>query len=217
MDKPSIKAAIFDMDGLMLDTEGVERDTFRRAATEFGYSVPDEIYLQVVGRTGKDAQQIFCSALGDAFPFDEIRIRWREYVDHHVTTCGVRHKAGLLDLLSLMESRSLPKAVATSTRRVRALRLLGQSNLLSRFDVVVAADDISRGKPDPEIFLTAAQRLDVRPEECIVFEDSGPGIRAAHAAGMLAILVPDLVMPVDEVCRLAYRVCNSLDDARDLF
>ena len=201
----------------MLDTEGVERDTFKRAASEFGYSVPEEIYLQVVGRTGKDAQQIFSNALGETFPFDDIRIRWREYVDLHVTTHGVPHKSGLLNLLTLIESRSLPKAVATSTRRVRALRLLERSNLLSRFDAVVAADDVTHGKPDPEIFLTAAQRLNVRPEECIVFEDSAAGIRAAHAAGMLAILVPDLVMPADDVCRLAYRICDSLDDARDLF
>jgi HAD superfamily hydrolase (TIGR01509 family) len=212
-----IRAVILDMDGLMLDTESVERDAFRRAAAEFGYGVPDDIYLQVVGRTGKDAQQIFHSFFGDNFPFDGIRTRWREYVEHHVSTCGVPFKKGLLELLTVVESRALPKAVATSTRRARALRLLEKSNLLSRFHTVVTADDVTRGKPDPEIFLTAAKRLNVAPEECVVFEDSAAGIRAAHAARMMPILVPDLVMPGSDVCGLAHRICESLLEAHDVF
>jgi HAD superfamily hydrolase (TIGR01509 family) len=213
----SFRAAIFDMDGLMLDTESVEREAFLKAAAEFGYSVPDEVYIQVVGRTGEDARQIFCDAFGGCFPYDDVRVRWREYTDHHIAACGVPCKAGLLELLELMETYGIPKAVATSTRRQRALRLLEKSNLLSRFDAIVAGDEVSRGKPDPEIFLIAAMKLNVPPHQCIAFEDSAAGILAAHAAGMIPILVPDLVKPAASVCDLAHRVYESLSDARDLF
>ena len=111
----------------------------------------------------------------------------------------------------------LPKAVATSTARERAAALLKQSNLADYFAALVGGDEVSAGKPDPEIFLEAAKRLNVESGRCLVFEDSSHGIHAAFAAGMIPVLVPDTVVPTAETIERAYRVYSSLTDAIELF
>jgi HAD superfamily hydrolase (TIGR01509 family) len=214
---PSIQAAVFDMDGLMLDTERVGRYTFEKATADFGITVGDDVYVQMIGRNWQDSKQIMMAALGPDFPFDELRLCWRKHAEAHIDSYGVPCKPGLLELLDLLETRGVPKAVATSTRRERAHALLEKLSLRHRFHTVIGGDEVEKGKPDPEIFLRAAERLAIDPQHCVVFEDSGPGIRAAHAAGMIPILVPDLVPPSDDVRQLAHRIYNSLDEACALF
>jgi HAD superfamily hydrolase (TIGR01509 family) len=212
-----VQAVIFDMDGLMLDTERPEREHFRKAAADFGYSDLESIYLQTVGKNWRDTRRFFQEALGERFPFDELRECWRRYVKAHCDEFGVPVKPGLQPLLRLLDQLRLPKAVATSTQKADALALLERVEILQHFSVVVAGDEVTRGKPDPEIFLTAAERLKVNPENCVVFEDSPTGLKAAHAAGMIPILVPDLIPPPPEIRDIAYRVLDSLEDALPLF
>jgi len=205
------------MDGLMLDTERVERSTFQRAAAEFGFLAIEEVYIRTIGRNWPDTKRIFAETFGDQFPYDEIRKKWRQYTEEHVAQFGVAEKPGLQELLAFLEKAALRRAVATSTIRVRAVALLQQSNLFHRFATVVGGDEVSVGKPDPTIFLAAAKRLNVEPERCLVLEDSAPGIQAAYAAGMIPVLVPDTVQPTAETLARAYRVCRSLNDAIELF
>jgi len=119
-------------------------------------------------------------------------------------------KDGLLALLDFLDGAGIPKAVATSTERTRALRLLELAGVLNRFDAVVCGDEVARGKPCPDIFLTAAARLGCDPSTCMVLEDSESGLRAAHQAGMLPVLIPDLKMPSAEVRALTFRTFQSL-------
>jgi HAD superfamily hydrolase (TIGR01509 family) len=212
-----IQAVIFDMDGLMLDTERLERKTFLRAAAEFGFLSVEEVYVQTIGRNWPDTKRIFLEAFGTQFPYDQIRGRWRQYTDEHVAEFGVEEKPGLREVLTLVTSLGLPKAVATMTFRSKATALLERSSLLSYFSVIVGGDDVAAGKPDPAIFLEAAKRLNVQSKGCLVFEDSAPGIEAAHAAGMIPVLVPDTFPPTAETIGRAYRVYSSLSDAIALF
>jgi len=213
----SVRAVIFDMDGVMLDTEPLERENFRRAAADFGRTINDDIYSQVVGRNSFDTKEFFESAYGAEFPYEDIRARWREYTYAHTDRFGVERKPGIGELLDRISALRLPMAVATSTKRDRALGLLEHSGLLPYFSAIVGGDEVQNGKPDPEIFLTAAARLGAESQYCLVFEDSAYGIRAAHAAGMIPILVPDTVQPPAEVRQLASRVFTSLHAARVLF
>jgi HAD superfamily hydrolase (TIGR01509 family) len=215
--RPDIQAVIFDMDGVMLDTEPLERKTFVRAAAELGFGAVEEVFVQTIGRNWPDTKRIFLEAFGPQFPYDEIRRNWRQYTEEHIAEWGVAEKAGLRELLTLLNTMGLPKAVATSTVRDKAAALLQRSNLLHYFAVVVGGDEVPTGKPDPAIFLEAAKRLKVESRGCLVFEDSAAGIQAAHAAGMIPVLVPDTVHPTAETIARAYRVYRSLTDAIELF
>jgi HAD superfamily hydrolase (TIGR01509 family) len=124
----------------------------------------------------------------------------------------VARKPGLDELLSFVESRHLPKAVATSTERAIALPLLERMGLLHRFVAVATGDEVTRGKPNPDIFLLAADKLGVAPCSCLALEDSEAGVTSAANADMQVYLVPDLVKPSPEVERLASGIFDSLAD-----
>jgi HAD superfamily hydrolase (TIGR01509 family) len=210
------RAVIFDMDGLMLDTERIAMITCKRAAEDFGYVIADEIYLQVIGRTVEDTCRIFCGALGEDFPFHEIRKRRLTYTEEYIHRYGLPKKPGFIEVLELLQSCSVPKTVATSTRREEACDRLRVAELFHCFDAIVGGDEVVHGKPAPDLFLLAAGRLKTTPTECVVLEDSEAGIQAAQAAGMAPILIPDLKEPSDEVRALASWVYPSLHDAREL-
>ena len=208
------RAVIFDMDGLMLDTERLRKALFERVAAEHGMTLPADIYLQTIGRTVRDTRVIFAERLGADFPYEDLRLKRRELEYAHIDQHGAPTKPGLTALLDWLETRATPRAVATSSARATAHRLLQSAGVKARFEIIVGGDDVAHGKPEPDLFLLAAERLGVAPSDCVVLEDSGPGIRAAHRAGMTPILVPDLQPPTDDVRALAYRVCASLHEAQ---
>ena len=127
---------------------------------------------------------------------------------------GVARKPGLLNLIRFLETRRVPKAVATSTRTELATKMLRGANVLKHFSIVVGGDQVERGKPAPDIFLAAAHRLGRSPEECVVLEDSDPGVQAAASAGIRTILIPDLYEPSAIARSNAYAVVQSLIEAR---
>jgi HAD superfamily hydrolase (TIGR01509 family) len=205
-----LSAIIFDMDGLMLDTERINQIAWRRAAAEWGYTFPDEVYLAAVGRTVRDTKALFRRTFGPDFPFEAMYQRKQGYADAYIGEQGLPLKPGLLELLDLVEGLSLAKAIATSTVRSQALKKLTMVGLINRFEILVCGDEIPRGKPAPDIFLAAAERLQVSAAGCLVLEDSEAGIRAAHAAGMQSIMIPDMKQPTPEIASLAYKVLPSL-------
>ena len=207
-----IQAIIFDMDGLMLDTEPLYRIVWKRAAAACGYNLTDEIYRGLVGRGRIVAEQILSQTFGPGFPMEKFRKLSREDEVRAFSFDPIEKKPGLEELLSFVESRNLPKAVATSTERSIAIPLLKRVGLLHRFVAVATGDEVAKGKPHPDLFLLAAKRLGASPSVCLVFEDSEAGTRAAANAGMRVYLVPDIVAPSSEVQRLADGIFTSLAD-----
>jgi HAD superfamily hydrolase (TIGR01509 family) len=206
----SPRAVIFDMDGLLLDSEPLYRMTWKAAASSLGFPIDDVLYERFVGRGNPEAEKILREHFGEAFPLDEFRKRWHRDWDERLDASPLARKAGAIELLDLLEREGIPKALATSSPRVLALRCL--SDLVSRFDALAFGDEVAHSKPAPDLFLLASERLGIPAEECLVLEDSEAGVRAARAAGMDVIMVPDLVRPSQEIASMATRVCKTLHD-----
>ena len=200
----------------MIDTERMAQRAWQRAGAEFGFTLPDALYLQAVGRTAKATEVLFRAGLGVDFPFEAVYARKQHYLYTAIEEEGIPTKPGLLELLDLVDQQGIAKAVATSTARMLALKKLTAANLLHRFETMVCGDEVAQGKPAPDIFLAAAAKLGVAPGPCIVLEDSSAGIQAAHAAGMRAIWVPDLIQPTATMTPLADRVLTNLYQVIDL-
>lgn len=203
-------AVIFDMDGLMLDTEVVSRRVWREAAVALGIDLSEAVLDAMVGRPEAATRVMLAELCGEAVPALVARAQAR-YRDVLVAE-GVRKKPGLDALLAWLVAHGVPRAVATSTARDLADYKLRQAGLLAIFDAVVCGDEVPHGKPAPDIFLAAAERLGRAPAECVVLEDSGPGVLAARAAGMTTILVPDGREPPSDIRQVASHVVASLTD-----
>jgi HAD superfamily hydrolase (TIGR01509 family) len=201
-------AVIFDMDGLLLDSEPLYRVTWKAAGSSLGFPIDDVLYERFVGRGNAESEQVLREHFGEVFPLDEFHNRWSR--DFHERLATIATKPGAMELLAALEKRGIPKALATSSPRVLALRCLG--DLASRFAALAFGDEVSHAKPAPDLFLLASQRLGIAPADCLVLEDSEAGVRAARAAGMDVIMVPDLVPPSDEIASMATRVCATLHE-----
>ncbi len=203
------RAAIFDMDGTLLDTERLAFDSFAEACAAFDQGVDEGLFHSLIGLPAVAGDAVLRKALAPAVPFAAFSATWNEAFDRRAGT-GVPVKAGAGDVLALLKTLGVPMAVATSTRTARAQAMLGEVGLLSFFAAVIGGDAVSNGKPAPDIFIEAAGRLDVAAVHCVAFEDSPNGVRAAVAAGMTVVQVPDLVAPDDELRALGHHVAPSL-------
>jgi HAD superfamily hydrolase (TIGR01509 family) len=204
------EAVIFDMDGLMLDTEAPALRAWESAARALGREFDLELCRQMIGRNFRDCVALIRARHGPDYPVDELTSAWAADYDAIVAAEGISLKPGLDDILDLLDERGIATAVATSTRRERARAKLDSAGLLHRFAALVGGDEVARGKPAPDIFIAAAGRLGVAARDCIVLEDSEPGIIAAAAAGMTPVMVPDLHPPSAEVLLLEPLVLASL-------
>jgi HAD superfamily hydrolase (TIGR01509 family) len=209
-----VAAVVFDMDGLMLDTEPLYKIAWQACVAEAGYRLDDEMYERLVGRRTEECERMLIEWFGSDFPLDTFRVRWPQRWRREVERAGIQAKAGLFELLAFVEARRLPMAVATSSEMPFVETSLAKAGLTGRFNAIVTGNEVPAGKPAPDIYLEAARRLAVAPEHCVAFEDSEAGIRAAAAAGMIAILVPHWMPPSAAAAGSAYRVLVSLHDAR---
>lgn len=208
------EAVLFDMDGLMLDSEQAMLETWRAAALAEAIDADDGLWLAMVGMHDRASFALLSQRLG-LEPATRLRDTGYRLYDARVAA-GLPRKQGLLELLDLLEAHRLPKAVATSTLRERALAKLGATGLRERFPVIVTGSDVAHPKPAPDIYLLAARELGVDPARCVVLEDSEPGVRAALAAGATPIQVPDLVAPGEALRAFGHRIVASLEQAREL-
>lgn len=207
------EAVIFDMDGTLLDTEAVFKTIVYEVCTDLGYEMTEAVHLSMVGGSHERTNQLLVEAYGVTFPyalFDErCRVIMRER-----SHAGVPVKPGARELLAELRERNIPTAVATSSRNPHARHHLDAAGLWDLFETVVTRDDVVNPKPHPEPYLTAARRLGVDPLACLALEDSHAGVRAAHAAGMQTVMVPDLVHPSEDLRQLGIAVMESLDHVR---
>ena len=185
-------AVLCDLDGLLVDSEALYRAAFARAAAEQGAALDDAFYGELVGRSNDEAEALVAARFGPAFERQRFARAWREHWDERLPTLVA--KPGAHELLALFAERAIPCAVASSSERAVVERSLAAAGLPA-FAVIAAGDEVERAKPAPDVFLLAASRLGARPAACLVLEDSPAGLRAARAAGMSAILVPDLAPP----------------------
>lgn len=211
-----IEAIIFDMDGLMLDTENVALECWQKAGEQYGYTITKELMLQAIGTTITDTKQLLFNNFGDDFPFEEARNLRSQYIKEHIDTHGIPTKEGLIDLLAYCQKEQIPIAVATSTHRHRAEPLLEKIGIKAYFDYIICGDDVTKGKPEPDIFLLASKTLGIHTNRCIVLEDSENGVLAASRAGTIPIWVPDLIIDSTIAKHHAKYICDSLIDAKIL-
>jgi HAD superfamily hydrolase (TIGR01509 family) len=211
-----VQAVIFDMDGLMLDTEKVASRAWKQTFKDLGFTLSDELNLAMVGRNEPDANAIVLQVMGADFPVDRCRSLANACYRNLLETEGIPLKNGLLELLGFLKQRGIAMAVATSTPRSLALHKLGLTGLDIWFSAIIAGDDIPRGKPEPDLFLAVAGRMNASPDRCVVLEDSPAGIRAGHTAGMIPIMIPDLISPDETIRSLAYAIVPSLVEAKQI-
>lgn len=209
-----VHAVIFDMDGLLIDTERHVRTATLAAAEAVGKPMTDAYYVTVIGTPWPETWRRLKQWFGGEEEARRFRVAFEQEVERHLAE--VRLMAGVEELLAALDAAGLPLAVATSTRRAKAEEHLAQVGILHRFRLLVTGDEVSQGKPHPEPYLTAAARLGVDPAHCLALEDSHNGIRAAHGAGMMAVMVPDLLPATEEIRALCQLVAPDLHAVRGL-
>jgi HAD superfamily hydrolase (TIGR01509 family) len=204
-------AVVFDMDGLLFDTERLYQEALTLAAVAGGHHVAPDFFRQTVGLPWTKTRALFLSHFGDGFPVDEFQAAW---VRHFWESAEGRPllKPGALELLNMLDRRGLPCAIATSSSPRTVERHLEAHNLIGYFQAIVGHGDYEKGKPEPDPFLKAAERLGIAPHFCLALEDSLNGVRSASSAGMMTIMVPDLLQPTYEIRQLCALVAVDLHE-----
>ena len=210
------RAVVFDLDGLMVDTERIALECWLESARAMGWEISRETCLALVGLGQRESRQALLDRMGGKFPLTEVSARGRERYLQRLRGEGVALKPGLVELLDWLAGREVPTAVATSTQHALAMEKLALAGLADRFGIVVCGDQVPRGKPAPDVYREAVTRIAVDPAQCIALEDSEIGLRAAHAAGLACIVVPDLMPPSAEFEPLAHAIVPTLRDAQRL-
>ncbi len=200
---------IFDMDGILFNSEQLFMDTEAVVFQEYGYVMKKENYIRTLGSCGDELRKILFDTYGPDYPADEISEKTRRLVAEHVEKYGPELKPGIVDLLEWLKARNIPCCVATSTNTAIAKRNLELSCIDGYFSFVVGGDQISRSKPDPEIFLACCEAKKIRASQALVLEDSENGILAAYRGGIPVICIPDLKYPDPEFAEKTEQIFSS--------
>ncbi|MDR3304006.1 MAG: HAD family phosphatase [Treponema sp.] len=210
-------AVVFDMDGLMLDTERPSVPLWIEVAKTRGWDISEELVFRTIGIDEASCKAVYAGACGPDFPHAEVRDEVHRMLVEQAEREGIPHRPGLISLLDTLAGLGIPLAVATSTARETALWKLRKAGIEERFAVVVCGDEVTRGKPAPDIFLRAVERLGYAPADCAGFEDSPAGLMSLHAAGIRSIFIKDILEPPPETLATVWRRCIDLAEAARLF
>lgn len=190
---------LFDMDGLIFDTERLFMEQLAVVMAERGYVLTREVYEKSLGMAGDALKELMCGIYGENYPFYEMGQESRRRVSVVAETVGLRVKPQIRELAEQLRQQGKLCAVASSTASEYVRKYLEQAGLAFYFSQVIGGEMVTHSKPEPEIFLMACQKCEVKPSEAVVLEDSENGIRAAYVAGIRSICIPDLKEPCDEV------------------
>ena len=213
MDK--INTVIFDMDGVIFDTERVYLETWTEVFEKYGYNMTREIYTSVMGIGRKNVMNTFKSIYGDDLPIDNMYKEKDEILYRKIEKGEIPTKDGVEEVLKFLKENNYNIALATSAKRNRVDKHLNDSNLKGIFDVIVCGDEVKKSKPNPEIFLYVANKLNINRKNCIVIEDSLSGVKAGNNAGMLVVNIPDLRECDDEMKKYSHKVFKNLIEFKE--
>jgi len=203
------------MDGLLFDTEPLYIRSLITAAAEHGYEMTEDLYRPMLGCPWHVIHTLLLDLYGPRFPIEDVRAGWLRHFGHLVET-ELTVKPGVVELLDLINALGLPYAIATSSFRHSVDHHLALHGLAGRFKHIVAHGDYARSKPAPDPYLIAAGKLGVEPADCLALEDSYNGVRSAAAAGMMAVMVPDLLEPTDEIRAVCAAIVPNLHAVREM-
>ncbi len=210
-----MRAVVFDMDGVLFDTEQLCMKSWCETAKEQGFSQMEILFPRCIGSNSTDTEVIVKDFYGEDFPyksFREIASKWFwQYIDQN----GLPMKEGVRELLIFLKEEGFKIGLASSTRKDSIVKHLHQANISDYFSVIVSGDMVLHSKPNPDIYLMACEQMGVSPIETYAIEDSHNGIRAAYRAGMLPIMVPDMLPPNEEMRNISCLICDNLLEVKE--
>ena len=210
-----MKAVVFDMDGVLFDTEIVCMKAWMAVAEKNGMADMEKVFPQCIGLNANDSRQIVMKAYGDDFDYPGFREQAAAWQREYLEKYGLPIKPGLEEILGWLKTSGFAVGLASSTRSSSVFGHLDQAGIRDCFSVVITGDMVEHSKPRPDIYLLACERLGVEPGQAYAIEDSPNGIRAAHAAGLCPVMVPDMVEPDGEILRLCRIVLRDLVQVLD--
>jgi HAD superfamily hydrolase (TIGR01509 family) len=208
-----VRGVVFDMDGLMFDTERVFVQAWDAVGERMGVGKAGDMVLKTIGMSTQSAYGLWTARFGEDFDMDALRAHTRAFLRAYYQTHDTPLKPGLFEALDALKARGLALAVASSTKRAEALGHLDGAGVTGYFDALIFGDMVERTKPDPEPYRRACQALGLGPEVCLALEDSPSGIRSAHAAGLRVAMIPDLYPPDADILS---RLCARLDSLAEV-
>lgn len=207
------QAVIFDMDGVVVDTERMYQRALARAVEDAGCMIGEDMLLRTVGLSWAECREMLRASYSHAIPVDALIENWLHHFDA-IASEGLPLKAGVLALLDALDAASLPRAIATSAYRHDVQRNLDAHGITHRFDTIVAQGDCAATKPAPDPYLLAAKRLNIDPALCLAIEDSTHGVQSAFDAGMMTVMVPDTIPARERERALCVAVASDLHVVR---
>ncbi|MBX2880644.1 MAG: HAD family phosphatase [Granulosicoccus sp.] len=212
----NIDAAIFDLDGLLIDTERYSKQAFVDTASAFALGNRSELFLSLVGTNEETHTKKLAQELGDRIDSTLFRQQWKDRYHEAIATNPPQLMDGVRHMLEWLTNEKIKCAVATSSTTTAGEKKLLDAGIRDFFQTVTCGDQVSRSKPHPDIFLKAGESIEADMSRSIGFEDSPNGVRAAHAAGLHVIQIPNLVAPTEELLKLDHSVCESMHHALEL-
>lgn len=210
-----IKAIIFDMDGLMIDSERVTFECYQEILKGMNLTMDEEFYKTLLGKPLKGIYQRFYDVYGNDFPIEDVIKDVHALMAKRFETEGVSIKTGLKSLLEYLKENNYKTIVATSSNRDRVDTILSQAQITDYFDDSICGDEVTKGKPNPEVFLKSCQKLGVNVDEAIVLEDSEAGIQASYDAGVKVICIPDMKYPEKQYEEKTFKILKDLNDVTE--
>ena len=209
------KAVIFDMDGVIFDTERVYLEIWQSVFEKYGYKMTKELYITVMGTGRKNVIKTFLENFGDDLPIEKMYEEKDNQLFYIIENQGIPLKKGVKELFSMLKEKNYKIALATSAKRERVEKQIKDKWLKESFDAIVCGDDVEKGKPSPDIFLKAAKEIDVEAKDCFVVEDSPAGIKAAFSGGMKGIHVEDLKAADEDILKYCEKNFKNLQEIKE--
>lgn len=209
------KAVIFDMDGVIFDTERVYLEIWQSVFEKYGYKMTKELYITVMGTGRKNVIKTFLENFGDDLPIEKMYEEKDNQLFYIIENQGIPLKKGVKELFSMLKEKNYKIALATSAKRDRVEKQIKDKWLKESFDAIVCGDDVEKGKPSPDIFLKAAKEIDVEAKDCFVVEDSPAGIKAAFSGGMKGIHVEDLKVADEDILKYCEKNFKNLQEIKE--